>query len=267
MKKIVYRISIIFILALFITSCGRDKQQSESIATVNNAPVLLKEFQKEISIQSKKDPTFKITSKTLQEQLDTMIDKKLMIQEAMKMGLAENERFVDTIKTFWEQTLIRELIDAKMKEWADRIFVTDEEVQKTYQRMQYAPTVKLVKAEDKARAEDTKQRMLKGENITGEETIGPLSSEDIKIDILNNAFDMAQGEAGIFEYKNGYLVLYLIKKEKTSVPLLKDIYNQIKQSVLEQKKEKALEKWLNDIKRAAKIQVNAQILKKVTNEQ
>lgn len=267
MKKIVYRVSIIFILALFITSCGGDKQKTEAIAMVNDAPVLLKEFQKEISIQSKKNPAFKITSKTLQEQLDIMIDKKLMLQEAMKMGLAENERFVDTIKTFWEQTLIRELIDAKMKEWGDRIFVTDEDVQKTYQRMQYAPIVKLLKVENKEKAEAARQRMLKGEKIEGEETIGPLSSEDIKIDILNNAFDMAQGEAKIFEYENGYLVLYLIKKEKTSVPLLKDIYNQIKQSVLEQKKEKALEQWLKDIKKSAQIQVNTQILKKAANEQ
>lgn len=184
--------SMVFILffILFITACGGDKQKLEAIATVNNAPILLKDFQKEISIQSKRNPSFKITPQTLENHLDTTIDKKLMIQEAMKMGLSEREQFVETIKTFWEQTLIRELIDVKSKEWADRIFVTEDEIEKQYQRMEYTPPI----------------------------------------------------------------------------PSLKDVYNEIKSAMLEQKRQKAIDDWFDGVKKSAKIEVNKSLLEKIAHE-
>ncbi|MBI3582871.1 MAG: SurA N-terminal domain-containing protein [Nitrospinae bacterium] len=187
--KLNSRVFILFFI-LFITSCGKDKQKLEAIATVNDAPILLKEFQKEISIQSRRNPSFKITSQTLENHLDTTIEKKLMIQEAMKMGLSEREQFVETIKTFWEQTLIRELIDVKSKEWADRIFVTEDEIQKQYQRMEYT----------------------------------------------------------------------------TPIPQLKDVYNEIKSALLEQKRQKAMEDWFDGVKKSAIIEINTPLLKKISHE-
>lgn len=181
---------LLFILILFITACGGDKQKVEAIATVNDTPILLKDFQKEISIQSKRNPSFKITPQTLENHLDTTIDKKLMIQEAMKMGLSEREQFVETIKTFWEQTLIRELIDVKSKEWADKIFVTEEEIEKQYQRMEYPPPI----------------------------------------------------------------------------PPLKDVYNEIKATLLEQKRQKAMEDWFDGVKKSAIIEINTPLLKKIAHE-
>lgn len=259
---------LLFILILFITACGGDKQKIEAIATVNDAPIPLKEFQKEISIQSRRNPSFKITSQTLENHLDTTIDKKLMIQEAMKMGLSEREQFVETIKTFWEQTLIRELIDVKSKEWADRIFVTEDEIEKQYQRMQYAPTLKIVKTEEKEKAEDVRLKMLKGEQITGEETIGPLFSEDDDVSphILHNAFDISVGEARIFEDKKGYIVIYVINKDKAPVPPLKDIHSQVKALLLERKKQEAMDDWFDGVKKSAKIEINTPLLKKIAHE-
>jgi|SRR3989338_1126214 len=265
--KLNSKVFILFLI-LFITSCGGDKQKLEVVATVNDAPILLKEFQKEISIQSRRDPTFKITSQTLENHLDTTIEKKLMIQEAMKMGLSEREQFVETIKTFWEQTLIRELIDVKSKEWADRIFVTEDEIQKQYQRMQYAPTLKVVRTEEKDKAEDVRERMLKGEQITGEETIGPLFSEndDVSHHILHNAFEISVGEVRIFEDKKGYIVIYVINKDKTPVPPLKDIHSQVKALLLERKKQKAMEDWFDGVKKSAIIEINTPLLKKIVHE-
>lgn len=161
------------------------------------------------------------------------------------MGLAENERFVDTIKTFWEQTLIRELIDAKIKEWTNRLFVKDDEIRKHYQRMQYMPTIKFIKVQDASNAQDAKQRMLKGEGIKGEEILVPLSYEDVRFDVLYNAFDMSAGEAGVFEYANNFIVIYLIKKDNVPVPPLKDIYDRIKSMPLSRKSRRH---WRNGLR-------------------
>lgn len=121
---------------LFVSGCSKESSDDgKSVVSVNEERISLEAFQREIAIRSKQDPSFKITPLTVKEQLDTAVDRKLMIQEAMKMGLANNEDFARTIQVFWEQTLIRELIEAKNQEWKDRLFVTEQEVHDYYNRI------------------------------------------------------------------------------------------------------------------------------------
>lgn len=257
---------ILFLFCLFlpaVTSCEKGGAQRENIAVVNDTPISLSEFQKEVSILSKRNPAFKATPQTLEEQLNTIIDKKLLLQEARSLGLAEDERFIETIKSFWEQTLIKELLELKAREWADRLFVTEEEINRQYQRMQRIPFVRLVRTGDRKQAEDIKGKMLKGVRVKGEEAFGPLFVEDVRSDALLHAFDMAAGKAAIYEDNGGYVVLHVIKTKMSGVPPLKQIYSRIKTSLLEQKKQDVMEEWLKDVKGSAKIQINVQLLKEI----
>jgi hypothetical protein len=172
-------------LITIITSCGGQKQHEDAVATVNGAPVLLKEFQKDLAIYANRNPDFKLDAKSVEDHLDMFIDKQLMIQEAMKMGLAEDERFLETIKRFWEQTLIRELIDAKSMEWRDKLFVTEDEIQRYYEE---------------------------------------------------------------------------IKPGSGPKPPLKDVHDEIKASLLEQRKQKAMDEWLKEIRKSAAIKIDTQKL-------
>jgi len=144
MKKQLHGISELFTslflialcLTFFFAGCSRESADREQvIASVNKELISLRDFQKDIAIRSKQNPSYRITPQSVKEQLDTSIDRKLMIQEAMKMGLTNNEDFVRTIQTFWEQTLIRELIEAKSHEWADRLFVSEDEIRDYYEEI------------------------------------------------------------------------------------------------------------------------------------
>jgi len=144
MKKQLFGISGLFtslflctiFLTFFFAGCSRKSNEREPvIATVNKELISLRDFQEDIAIRSKQNPSYQITPQTVKEQLDTAIDRKLMIQEAMKMGLTNNEDFVRTIQTFWEQTLIRELIEAKSHEWEDRLFITEDEISDYYEEI------------------------------------------------------------------------------------------------------------------------------------
>src|SRR3989304_4830450 len=261
---------ILFLFCLLlpaVTSCERGGSPRANIAVVNDTPISLSEFQKEVPILTKRNPAFKATPQTLEEQLNTIIDKKLLLQEARSLGLAEDERFIETIKSFWEQTLIKELLELKAREWADRLFVTEEEINRQYQRMQRIPFIRLVRTSDRKQAEDIKGKMLKGVRIKGEEAFGPLFVEDVRSDAMLHAFDMAAGKAAIYEDNGGYVVLHVIKTKMSGIPPLKQIYNRIKTSLLEQKKQSVMEEWLKEIKRDARIQIDSRILKEAANEQ
>lgn len=266
---------VFLILIMLVSACGSGKNKEQAVASVNRSPILLKEFQKELAVNSRRDPAIKLNSRVIEEQLELMIDKKLMIQEATRMGLAEDERFIETIRTFWEQTLIRDLIGEKTKEWNDRLFVTEDEIQEQYKRLQYRLTLRLVEGIDKKdspkNVDDIKDKMLKGEVIKAEETIGPLTYETagmgLEEDILNKAFDMNAGEVRVIEDKEGDItVIQVVKKEGISIPPLKDLHDRIKEFVLEHKKHEAIEEWLRGIKKTASISINDSLLKGIAHE-
>jgi hypothetical protein len=131
------------ILTILFSGCSKEKNAGEKfVATVNKEIVSLKNFQRDLAVKAKQNPSYRVNEETVQEQLNSSIDRKLMVQEAMKMGLASHEDFVRTIQIFWEQTLIRELIEAKNHEWKESLFVTEEEVRSYYEGINSA-SVKL----------------------------------------------------------------------------------------------------------------------------
>ena len=186
----VKRFSVLFVILSVLlipvfTSCGGQRQHKDAVATVNGAAVPLQEFQKELAIYASRNTDFKMNAESVEEHLNMLIDKQLMIQAATKMGLAEDERFLETIKRFWEQTLIRELIDAKSREWRGRLFVTEDEILGYYQEM---------------------------------------------------------------------------KPGLTPKPLLKDVRDEIRSSILEQKKQKSMEEWLKEARKGAEIKIDVKKL-------
>lgn len=255
---------ILMAASIALVSCGPgEKDKGEAVATVNGSPVALKEFQKEVSIAAKRDPALKLTEEALEHQLHTVIDRKLMVQEAVKKGLSQDEKFLDTIKEFWEQTLIRELVNSKSKEWSERLFVTDEEVQAHHKRIGTRLSLRLLDVESKEKAEEARATLASG-SFERAEVVGPLLIEDVRLaNPLYAAFDLSEGETAIIKGRDDFLAVRVVKKEQIPAPVLGTIYGEIKESLLEQKKEKALEDWLEELKGTAKIEINKETLKKV----
>ncbi len=92
---------------LLLISCKGKPPGQKAVATVNGSPILLVELQKEVSAYSKLQPSSGITSQSLEDHLRIMIEKKIMIQEAMKKGLAEDEKFVETYQCLFPKFLDR----------------------------------------------------------------------------------------------------------------------------------------------------------------
>src|SRR5262245_20604854 len=114
MKK--RHLSIVLVSSFAVISCGQPPQPKAVVAYVNKEPIFESELKKIMGRRSQQDPSYAATPADRQEQLEFMIDKKLIIQEALERGLASDKEFVDSIKSYWEQTLIREFIDYKSAE-------------------------------------------------------------------------------------------------------------------------------------------------------
>ncbi|NOX96659.1 MAG: hypothetical protein GXO98_01055 [Nitrospirae bacterium] len=248
------------ILPLFffiLVGCARNKPPQNIAATVNGEPIYVKDLKREIARKAQQDPSYKLTPRSFEEQLNIMINRRLLIQEAMKKKLAGKKRFVNTIRSFWEQTLIRDLMDYKKEEEKNFIFVTEEEVKDYYQKLSSRVTFKILRSKDKKFLEDL---LNKKESIKWEKTIGPVTYEDINSKVLLKAFSMKQGEIKIFPDKNSYYLVSMTAKESLAIPPLSKLYPRIKERIREEKQRRAFEEWLGEMRSKAKIKINRKIL-------
>ncbi len=260
MKQSRHIIFLLLAATLLTPACSSRHEDKKVVASVNDGQILLSDLQKEIAGSAKQHPEARLSSQDVEDRLNTMIERKLMIQEAVRLGLSEDERFVQTIKTYWEQTLIRELIDAKTREWADRLYVTNDELGQEYKRLQYRAVIRAARAATKELAEEYKDRMQKGLHVADAETVGPCFYDDVRQSPLRHAFDMEAGETKVFDHDGAFIVVSVVKKEKIALPPLAVMQDKIKATLMEQKRQKALADWVETLKRTSKIRINRGLL-------
>jgi hypothetical protein len=265
MKKRVLIRRLVPFAALALLACSSGTAEKEKVvATVNGAPITVAELQQEVSGFGKNNT---VSRHTVDDQLKLLIEQKLLIQEAVKMGLSEDKKFAETIKTFWEQTIIRNLIEAKTGELSGKTFVTDQEIASEYERMKYRPRIRAIRgARTQQDADAIVLQMQGGKRMTGEEIIGPLFYEDVKGSPLAKAFDMQAGQVAAFAAAGEYIVIGIIDRESIPLPPLKELEKRLRESILAQKRQKALAEWITTVKNAAKVQIDEKEIRRIGHE-
>jgi uncharacterized protein YdiU (UPF0061 family) len=130
------RLYVIGMLVLLMIACTREpSKEKDVLATVNDFKMTLGEFQRLLASDMKNDPELKMTDQVKSSYLNDIIQKEILIQEAKRLKLDQREKFIQTIERYWESTLIRDLIEKKGQELAQRAVVTQEEIQQRYNEM------------------------------------------------------------------------------------------------------------------------------------
>jgi len=106
--KSVNIVLIVGFMFLF-SGCGSQASKGEIVAKVNDYEMTVSDFEEKIEFSpyaSNKMPDKK-------DMLDITVREQVLIQEAQKMGLDRNKTFMKTIERYWQQTLIKELLQQK----------------------------------------------------------------------------------------------------------------------------------------------------------
>ena len=123
------RWSVVVLLAMVaLAGCGREpSDKSDIVVRVNDRNITADEFRYALG-ESYKKGIAPLTEAAKGDLLDQMIKKELLIQEAKRRNLDQDEDFRRTIETYWEQTLIRNLIDRAGEELSGKIYVSKEDI-------------------------------------------------------------------------------------------------------------------------------------------
>lgn len=251
----------LFISLIFLSACAQSDKGKEIVAYVNKEPIYLIELKREVARRAKSDPSFVITAETKKEQLQSLIERRLIVQTAMKEGLARRERFVNTIKTFWEQTLIRDFIDYRNTQVQDYLFATQDDVKKYYENLSKKVTFKVLRATDKPTFEAACEKYLKDKDTSAWQALGPLSYEDITDIALLDAFNLPLGEVRRFEEPDNYYLIVAAERTTAEVPSFEKIKADIEKRVVALKERVLFEDWLKNERKRAHIKINNNYLR------
>ncbi len=253
-----------FLLQLsFLTGCGGSKPAApahDSVATVDGVSIGREEIKRELAVRSAKDPSFKITPQTLKEQLDVMVNRKLMIQEAVRRKLPEQDSFKNAIRQYWEQTLVRLLLDDLTKEFETGSFATEEEIKDYHSRLNSKCVFEIMRGRNRVLIEKAKELAAKGEELTWDEKVGPVTYDDIMSEVLEAAFELKAGDYEIYEKDGVFFLVHVVSKEAVTPPSLDSIREQIKEKVKVRKQRLAFDEWLKKRRENADISVNPEFM-------
>jgi hypothetical protein len=240
---------------LFLSGCGGSPKDKGIAAYVNKEPIYASELDREIALKVKQDPSFRVTKEAMRDQLDLMINKKLIIQESMAAGLAREDRFVNTIKGFWEQTLIRDFIDYKNREFKDYLFATEDEIKKYYAKMAKRMTFKVLKSEDKEYIRIAHENFLKDPAESAAwETIGPVVYEDSSA-MLADSFELKEGSAKRFDDEPYFYIVKVEKIEPVTLEPLEVLRPEIEERIIADKERSLFDKWLKEKRKKSRIKI------------
>jgi hypothetical protein len=117
------RINFILLIAIVLAGCSHAKPEP-AVIKIGSIKITQTEFEQAYKVLTGKpgDPASK------KEFLDTFISRKLILREAERLGLDRDPAFLSDIQLFWEQSLLKLVLDRKIKELATAVSVNDDEV-------------------------------------------------------------------------------------------------------------------------------------------
>jgi parvulin-like peptidyl-prolyl isomerase len=227
------------------------------VATVNNEPITLDEFNQELAtIPQGIVGDQKAEKERISGLLKRLINTRLIIQEARRMGLDELKELKEREDVFARQTLRDELIDRHVKD----IKPDPKEVEKTYRESVKEFKIRSIlfeKEEDAKQMEglikagmnfdETFKKFLSDKKGKGEEEGSYLKSKELLPEIEEAVSKMTIGSfSSVIKIKSGYVIF---KLEDIRFPEDPEIRDKIKLDILLRKQKEAYFEYFKTLKK------------------
>ncbi len=112
-------------------SCVTEGGDKRVVAKVNKYNMTVDDLKYELR-NLPYDETELLEEGRSKEYLDRLIEKEILLQEAQHLGLDREKDFMKSIESYWEQALLRLLLERKSKEIAGFIHIYDNEIEEYY---------------------------------------------------------------------------------------------------------------------------------------
>jgi hypothetical protein len=241
MRYIYYIFFILLVLSAIIgfELKGKSSPPKEAAIIVNGKVITTAEFNRVYSSKS-------TDAGDKNDLINSLITKELLIQESKREGIDKEESFRKSIQNFYEQSLIKLLIDRKCA--CSNITITDDELNQYLgsinRKMHF--TVFSFKSSEEARKSDYRDG-----------TSSSMSFEDLSQDMKTSLLSLKEGQKTA-PIKTGekYIVIRLDRIENIRPRTPSDSERDgMRKMLLEEKKGKIINDWIADLREKASIKI------------
>lgn len=241
MKYIYYILGFLLIVSIFMGIELKNKRNiNRDIAIIINDRVITSDELK--SLYEHQQPY----KQSQEDFINSLIIKELLIQESKKLGIDKEETFRRSIQNFYEQSLIKQLIDRKIS--STSVSVSEEEVNNYINLMSKKYHVSIF----------TFNSPQEIENIAlshGEKRV--LLFDDMSEEIRERIKALKTGE-NTLPIRSGdkYIIIRVDKIEESKGVILNEKEREkIKNMLLDEKKKNLINDWISSMREKAKIEI------------
>ncbi|MCX5704365.1 MAG: peptidyl-prolyl cis-trans isomerase [Candidatus Omnitrophica bacterium] len=267
--------AIVITLMLFAAGCekglGKEKQ---ILAKINNYEMTVSDFQDEARLTRSNKSLSPDEAKAKAQLLEALINKKILIQEALKLNFDKDKTFMKEIERYWEQALLKLLFKIKSDELSRTVRVDDFEVRQAFVKMRKKIFAQFVVLSDKSAAQQLSQAAANFDKLKTsfkgfitQETTEWWGWRDLPGGIEDILFGLKPGEISrAFQYSDNWAVVRVLKEEDVQTGPIEKMAPYIRGELLKQKKTEALENWIDSVTKKAKVKINQKLLEQIKIE-
>lgn len=266
-------------LALCLFACDK-KDDSKVLVTINNDKITTSEFNKELDKIPMNMKMMVASESGKRTYLDRLIIKKLLLAEAQKGNIEKDKEFENRLAEIREQLIIESLLKKKLTAGAN---ITEESLRKYYEKnkekfrkdREINTRHILLKSEDEAR--QVRDKLQAGEDFSelarrysidpnakttgGEVGFHPKGTLLPEYEAAAFKLSKVGQTSGIVKTQFGY---HIIRLEGTRPPAyvpFEEVKDFIKQQLVQDTQKEVLDKYIEELKKKAKITINEDLLK------
>ena len=128
------RLLVLVTLFSFIAGCspGNNSAENKVVAQINKYKMTVDDLRCEFKNAPYDEAERIKTQEGRKQYLDGLIEKEVLLQEAQRQGIDREKAFMKSIENYWEQALLKALLERKSKEILGLTHVYDNEIEEYY---------------------------------------------------------------------------------------------------------------------------------------
>ncbi|MDP8230608.1 MAG: SurA N-terminal domain-containing protein [Candidatus Gorgyraea atricola] len=130
--KMIFSVLLVSCFILSGCSCPVSGGGKKTVAQAGKYKMSVEDLKYELKSVPHDETALLDTAAGRAQYIDRLLEKELLLQEAQRQGLDREGDFMKSIESYWEQALLRLLLEKKSKEISGLIHVYDNEVEEHY---------------------------------------------------------------------------------------------------------------------------------------